>query len=102
MDYWRGIMNLSLPEEWKCQTCETKGPLIWGIINGQCRCYNCHTQYSMRNGIVWVYEPICQLKDDYKTPARLGYEKFRIPISEWDDTRWDEAFSLTYHPDGIM
>ena len=95
MDYWTGMMNWPLRSDWKCQTCGasagTQG-LTWGLIHAECRCNQCHTNYYMRdeNGNV-TNVPICMLKEEYKAPARAGWNKWHTPISEWDDAAWDEA-----------
>jgi hypothetical protein len=38
--------------------------------------------------------PVCQLKEEYKEPARLGYQHFKKPISKFSDGDWDYAFEL--------
>jgi len=30
------------------------------------------------------------LKEEYKEPAKRGWEKFGTPISQWTDAMWDE------------
>jgi len=94
MDYWRGNMNWSLSNDWKCQTCDQQ-VLVWGLIHAHCRCIMCHTEYHMRddeNKVVNV--PICMLKEEYKLPARLGWKHYHTPISHWTDEMWDNAFEL--------
>lgn len=91
---WRGTMNWPLSKDWECPTCGYDH-LIWGFTNGLCRCARCHTEYFMKdkkNKTVNI--PICQLKEKYKEPARLGYKHFRKPISQFSDADWDYAFEL--------
>jgi len=94
MQYWRGLMDWPVDRDWKCPTCgESRGILIWGFIHAQCRCDNCHTEFYMRdeNG-ERVETPICQLREEYKEPAKFAFEYFKKPISKLDDDEWDYAF----------
>lgn len=95
MEYWKGVMNAPIDQDWKCQTCNQDAIYLeWGLINGQCRCSCCHTEYMMRDEQNWTTTPICQLKDDYQIPAKMGYEYFHKPINEFTDNDWDTAFQL--------
>jgi len=90
-EYWRGVMDWPLERTWRCETCNSAARLIWGLVHGVCRCGVCHTEYSMRGGDGnRVTVPICRLKDEYKEPARLGWQKYGTPITQWTDEQWEE------------
>ena len=98
MNYWEGYMNWPIDEGWECETCGSLGYLTWGMPHAVCRCNNCHTQYSMRDfsqeddPVVTI--PISRLLDEYKLPAKYGWEIHKMQlISEWDDDMWDEALT---------
>jgi hypothetical protein len=92
MDEWRGYMNWPLVESWRCETCGSSGPLIWGLQHGICRCDVCHTHYDMRDkNESRVETPICLLKPEYNLAARVGWEHLRIPLDKFDDEQWDYA-----------
>jgi len=93
MEYWHGYMNAPLNKDWICPICSNR-VLVWGFINGQCRCDICHTEFMMRDGTKVVDIPIWLIKDVYKEPAKAGYQYFKKPISEFSDEEWDYAFSL--------
>jgi hypothetical protein len=99
MQYWKGYMNWPIDKNWNCETCDGGRYLIWGMPHAVCRCKHCHTQYAMRDfsqeddPVVTV--PISRLREEYKQPARLGWQIHRVPITEWDDNMWDEAFTVT-------
>jgi len=96
MDYWSGVMNWQLAMGWKCQTCGERWDLIWGFAHAECRCNNCHTEYYMRDAENKITDtPVCMLKEEYKAPAKAGWEKWHRPISEWSDDDWDSAFAMT-------
>lgn len=92
MEYWQGSMGWTLSPDWLCETCGENKGLIWGMAHAQCRCNQCHTQYTMRdyslpdNPVVKI--PICTLKPEYKEPAKKGWLEHQIPISQWDDDTW--------------
>ena len=96
MNYWSGAMNWPVDAEWKCVTCGYDASwLIWGLQHAHCRCNHCHTEYFMRDdGGNVVINPICLLKEEYKAPAKAGFEHFKTRISEFDDDAWDQAFAL--------
>ena len=87
---WRGAMDWPVDEGWKCQTCEASSFwLVWGFIHAHCRCVKCHTEYFMRDeNKQRVTRPICLLKDEYKTPARVGWLEYKTPVDEWSDEQW--------------
>lgn len=91
MDYWRGEMNWPIRADWKCETCGTNSGLTWGLVHGVCRCNTCHTEYCMRVDGEILEVPACDLKPEYAAPAKLGWEKYRVPISEFTDEMWDEV-----------
>lgn len=96
MEYWRGIMDWPLDKKWKCSTCNGNYGLEWGFVHTQCRCNNCHTQFTMRaddEDRTVLTNPKCQLKDEYKKPAQIAYAKHHIPLEELTDNQWDEAFA---------
>ena len=94
MEYWRGDMNWEVVDGWVCETCGKDSTwLIWGLRHAECRCTNCHTQYMMRDEDTKIVNvPISQLKEEYKISARIGYEMYHKPFSEWSDDEWDKAF----------
>lgn len=89
MEYWTGIMNAPLDGDWKCATCGDRY-LIWGLVNGQCRCETCHTEYMMRNGDKYVTTPILMLKEEYRQPIKQVWDKYHVPISQMTDEMIDE------------
>lgn len=91
MEYWEGYMNWPLIDGWKCQTCGTNAGLTWGFVHAECRCNKCHTGYYMRADGKVTDTPVCLLKSEYREPARIGYDIYNIPISEWTDAEWDRA-----------
>jgi hypothetical protein len=40
-----------------------------------------------------VNTPICQLKEEYKTPARLLWDKLHIPLELFSDNDWDSVMN---------
>ena len=92
MEYWRGLMSWPIEGDWGCPICEADTWLEWGLVNGQCRCTICHTEYMMREGDERVTTPICQLKPEYIEPAKRGYNKFKKPIDTFTDKDWNELF----------
>ena len=59
----------------------------------QCRCDNCHTQYTMRaddEQETILSTPRCMLKDEYREPIKKAWEKYQISISEMTDDMIDE------------
>jgi hypothetical protein len=89
-------MNWPRDETWRCETCGDDGyALEWLMIHGRCRCEKCGTQYQMRGENDEVLtRPFCLLKEEYKAPAKAGWEAWHIPYNEWDDDQWNEAFEL--------
>lgn len=100
MNYWSGYMNWPLMEGWFCEVCNHRG-LTWGFVHGICRCDNCHTEYHMRPDGTVINIPFCMLKDDYREAAKVGWEKFRSPITSWDDDKWDEVMGAAQVEDLI-
>lgn len=90
MDYWQGFMNWPLSKDWKCETCDTRSVLIWGLQHGTCRCDQCHTQYRMRDNENSVVDfPICQLKDEWKVAAKTGWEILQKPLTQFTQEEWE-------------
>lgn len=92
MEYWRGHMNWPLKDGWVCETCGANPGLEWGLVNGQCRCINCHAQYMMRDGTKVVDTPISQLRIEYKAPTKWAWGNLHKPEDELTDEDWDKAF----------
>ena len=94
MEQWRGVMNWPTKPGWACEICgASANALIWGLAHATCRCGCCHTQYRMRNSKDEIVDiPICQLKNEYRKPVKLGWEKFHEPFTYWSDELWDELF----------
>jgi len=90
MQYWQGRMDWSLDKDWVCETCGHNAGLEWGLVNGECRCNNCHTQYMMRVGKTILTIPRCMLKEEYKQPIKQAYAKYQIPWDEMTDAMIDE------------
>lgn len=91
MEYWTGIMNWPIIEGWKCQTCKEETYLIWGMINGECRCSICHTEYFMKNKDgTRIDNPRCTLKEKYVMPTQKAWEKLGIPMDEMTNEEWEE------------
>ena len=95
MNFWEGVMNWPLEQDWECETCGVYAGLIWGLVHATCRCFNCHTHYRMRDkdGKI-VKTPICQLKSEYKEPAKVVWQKLKKPIDQVPDKEWDECISF--------
>ena len=91
MKAWYGVMDWPLDANWKCEICGEVN-LLWGLCHGTCRCEVCHTQYRMKDEEYRVVKvPICQLKEEYYEPAKILYQKFKTPMTQWTDEQWDEA-----------
>lgn len=90
MEYWQGLMNWPIDRKWKCETCGTNTGLEWGLVHARCRCNQCHTQYHMRDDKEILTWPKCMLKDEYKEPAKLAWERFATPVDELTDEQWDK------------
>ena len=89
MDYWKGAMNAPIDESWRCETCGAdRSWLIWGMVNGECRCERCHHEYTMRDGNKYVMTPINMVKEDFRAAARLGWQEKHTPMDEWTDSYW--------------
>ena len=91
MEAWYGVMDWPLDVNWKCEICGEVN-LLWGIPHALCRCETCHTQYRMRDEedkVVTI--PICQLKEEYYEPAKILYQKLKIPMTQWTDEQWDKT-----------
>ena len=93
MNYWQGIMNWPLTKDWKCETCGEYHGLQWGMVNGECRCINCQTQYMMRDDEKILTTPLCLLKPEYKLPAKLAFTKYHKPIDDLTDDEWEEFYN---------
>lgn len=94
--YWKGIMNWPIDSGWRCETCGGTAYLLeWGLINGECRCMNCHTRYKMKDeqGNI-VTTPQSQMLPFYKEAAIAGWRKWKLELDKWNDNRWDEALEL--------
>ena len=94
MDYWRGWMNWPVDIGWQCETCGYQG-LTWGLVHGECRCDRCHSIYTMRaqdDEIVTI--PISRLKEEFKEPARFGWEQHRKPLDEFTKEEWDALLNV--------
>ena len=94
MNYWEGYMNWPVKNGWKCETCGDYEGMTWGFVHGTCRCNQCHAQYTMRDKKGNAVDiPLSLLKDDYKEPAKTGWELFKTPMSEWEDSEWEQAIA---------
>lgn len=94
VEYWQGNMNWELNKAWKCETCELNAGLTWGLVHGQCRCNSCHTQYRMRDkDDNMVDTPICNLKKEYREPAKHGWKKLQKPLTEFTAQHWEGLFA---------
>lgn len=95
MNYWRGRMDWPIDERWVCETCNEYHGLTWGMVHAECRCNQCHTQYMMRDSDqarTVLTTPKCLLLPEYKNAARMGWQRYRTPMTEWTDAMWDQAF----------
>lgn len=93
MNYWEGFMNWPVKDGWLCETCGEYSGLEWGLRHAECRCNTCHTQYYMRDlndDQIILTTPHCELKDEYKEPAKKAWNKYHIPVDELSDEQWDE------------
>ncbi len=95
MNCWQGVMNWPISADWVCETCGKRVGLTWGFVHSECRCNACHTQYKMRDEnrkIISV--PISLLKEEYKEPAKRGWELYNVPISELSKVMWEVLLKL--------
>lgn len=93
-DYWYGAMNWPLRRDWSCVICGGRD-LVRGFAYGECRCAVCHVIYHMLRDGQRVTVPECRLGERFLEPGRVGWEKWRQPLNEWAEERWDEAFEMT-------
>ena len=93
MLYWNGRqMNWPLTRDWKCEICGKYSGLEWGMINGECRCNNCHTPYFMKDKADnIVATPICMLKKNFYQPAIDYYKTHPKPLDTFEDDDWIAA-----------
>jgi predicted ATP-dependent serine protease len=89
MNYWEGYMSWPLKEGWICETCGNRD-LEWGLINGQCRCTYCHTEYMMREDTTILDIPKSLLKEEYKIPLKKIWEKYQVEVDRVTDEQYDE------------
>ena len=93
MEYWQGYMKWPIEDNWACETCGENVGLEWGMVHAQCRCNNCHTQYTMRaddEQRTILTTPKCRLKDEYKLPFKQAWEKHHTLVDELTDEMLDE------------
>ena len=90
MDYWSGFMDWTVNKDWVCEICGEYKGMTWGLPHALCRCNNCHAQYTMRDSKDNVVDiPISIIKEEYKEPAKIGYKKYKRPISYFSKEEWD-------------
>lgn len=85
MEYWEGVMNWPLDTGWVCEVCGGYYGLEWGLVHAQCRCNQCHTEYTMRDSneertILTI--PHCMIKDEYREPLIKAWSDLHIPVNE--------------------
>lgn len=94
MEYWEGNMNWKVDTDWVCETCGKRIGMTWGLVHAECRCDNCHTPYMMRDynkdGDPIITIPISQLKEEYKEPLKLAWQKYSRPIDGLTKEEWEE------------
>lgn len=91
MEYWQRAMNWPIVNGWRCETCgEDASWLVWGIVNGECRCENCHHVYTMRQDKTILTTPVSLLKEDYNAAAKLGWQERHTPMDHWKEDFWDK------------
>ena len=92
MNYWYGMMDWPIEPGWVCETCGEPGWLIWGLVHADCRCDRCHTKYRMRDeNRERVTTPICQLRPEFKAPAKAAWAKRQVPVDKLTPKQWIEA-----------
>ena len=84
MEYWQGIMNWSIVGNWKCEICGENKGLTWGIVNGMCRCNNCHTTYMMRIGDKIINIPKIRIKPEYLKAVKKAWNEENIFVDKMD------------------
>ena len=88
--YWGDQMNWHIVKDWKCQTCGAEAYYLeWGIVNGLCRCSQCHTHYMMRDGTEVVDTPIVQLRPEYVEAAKVAWKTLGKNVDEVTDDEWE-------------
>lgn len=93
---WYGLMDWPVDEDWQCEVCESPSSgLVWGIINGRCRCRTCHAVYDMKMDGKPVSRPVWAVKDKYREAVLRGWKKWKRPISGWTDEMFKEMLELT-------
>lgn len=117
MNYWEGVMNWPIDSDWECEVCGMVPPrslveflmkrqpsLVWGFVNGTCRCGVCHTQYAMRDydaeGKPPVTRPICRLKPEYKAAFIKLWAEHHRPVDQITDEEWKVAGVVLEIPAG--
>lgn len=90
MNYWQGYMNWPLNPDWKCPICGDN-TLEWGLVHAQCRCFQCHTEFRMRDkdGVI-VDIPIHMIKEEFLQPAIDAYKNLQIPLDDLTDSQWSQ------------
>lgn len=93
MEYWRGYMDWPLDKKWVCPTCGHNVGLEWGMVHAQCRCNNCHTQFTMRAGDearTILTTPKCTLKPEYVEPVKKIYAEHGVTLDDMTDEIFDK------------
>ena len=85
IDYWKGLMDWELKEGWVCEICGERS-LIWGFVNGVCRCNKCHAVYSMKDDVSNIVDtPISQIKPEYFERVKVLWKTKNKKIDEMTD-----------------
>ena len=100
MKYWQGQMNWPISDpNWQCETCSAEADeLVWGLVNGECRCSRCGTEYWLRDMNAEEFfrfpVPYNTFLPKYKEAFERHWLKFQKPLWEMTDNDWDEALKL--------
>jgi hypothetical protein len=102
MECWHDMMNWPLTPGWKCEICGYDPPwgtgLTWGLVNGVCRCDQCHVEYTMKREGEVLTTPFCLLKPEYRAAFERIWAEHQTPVDEVTDAMWDRYLSAAELP----
>lgn len=98
MKQWNGFVNVPIDRNWKCETCNERHDLIWGLVSGHCRCSYCHTEYDlMDDNMRLMSVPKSLIRDEYKLPIAKKFNSLKKPLSFWSEEDWDSIVCEEWH-----
>ena len=92
LEQWRGTVNVLIDKDGKCEICNERHDLIWGLISGQCRCSYCHAEYDlMDENLRLITTPKSLIRTKYKQAIVEKFNSLRKPLSFWNEDDWDSV-----------